>query len=98
MFYQPLGFLNDHLCHLHVPLRLFIKGGADHLCLHRPLHVRHLFRPLINEKDYFVNTRIIGRDTVCNVLEQHGLPCPGRGDDESSLAFTQGGHQVHNPR
>ncbi len=47
---QALGLLDDHLGHLHVARRRLVEGRADHLALHRPLHVGHFLRPLVDEQ------------------------------------------------
>src|SRR5512141_696986 len=39
VFHQPLGLLDHHLGHLHVPRRGLVERRADHLALHRALPV-----------------------------------------------------------
>ena len=41
---QAFGFLDDHLCNLHVAGRRLVKRGTDNLSLRVPLHFGHFFR------------------------------------------------------
>src|SRR5699024_10292791 len=47
--HQSLGALDTEFCHLGVVGRRAVEGRGEHLALHRPLHVRDLFGPLVHE-------------------------------------------------
>ena len=95
---QALGLLDDHLGHLHVPLRRLVEGRADHLAAHRALHVGHLFGPLVDEQHDQVNLGVIRGDRVGDRLQQHGLAGAGRRHDQAALALAERRHQVHDAR
>ena len=65
---QTLRPLNHHLRNMHMSIRGFIKGRANHLPLDRPSHIRHLFRALINQKHDQMGLRIIRRDGIGDLL------------------------------
>ena len=95
MLDQALGLLDDHLGHLHVPLRRLVEGGADHLAAHRALHVGDLFGPLVDEQHDEVDLGVIRGDRVGDRLQHHGLSGAGRRHDQGALTLAQGRHQVH---
>ena len=97
MLDQALGLLNDHVGHLHVPLRRLVEGGGDDLALDRALHVGDFFRTLVDEQHDEHNIGMIGGDGVGDVLQQHGLAGAGRSDDQPALAFAQRSEQIHDP-
>jgi hypothetical protein len=55
--------------------------------LHRALHVGDFFRPLIDQQHDQIAFRMIVRDRVRDVLQQHGLAGARRRDDERALAL-----------
>ena len=73
---QPLGFLDHHVRHLHVPVGRFVERRGDHFDV-RPLHVffhvGHLFRPLVDEQHDEVDLGVILDDGVGELLHQDGL-------------------------
>ena len=87
--------LDHHLRHLHVPRRRFVERRADHFTVHRPLHVRHLFRPLVDQQHDDVALGTVVQDGVGDELEQHGLAGIGRRDDEPALSLADRNQQVH---
>ena len=52
---------------------------------------------LYHEKYDLVDIFVIGSHAIGNVLKEHGLARPWRGDDQTSLAFSNGRHEVHKP-
>jgi len=92
---ETLRLFDDHLGHLHVTLRGLVERGRNDFATHRPLHVGHFFRPLIDEQHDQIHLRVIGRNGLRDVLQQHRLTRAGRRDDEAALAFADGRHEVH---
>ena len=84
---QALGLLDHHLRHLHVARGRLVEGRADHLALHRALHVRHLLRPLVDEQHDEGDLGVVGGDGVGDVLQDHRLARAGRGHDQAALAL-----------
>jgi hypothetical protein len=64
------------------------------LALHRPLHVGHFFRPLVDEQDD-EHTSGGSRDRLRDALQEHGLAGARRRDDEAALPLADRRHQVH---
>jgi len=89
VFDEALGLLQHHLGHLHMAGRRLVEGGGDDLAAHGALHVRHLFRPLVDEQHDEIDLRVVVRDRMGHVLEHHGLAGAGRGDDERALALAE---------
>ena len=83
---------------LHVAVGGFVERRADHLALHGSLHVGDLLRPLVDEKHDQVDLGVIGRDRVRDLLQDDGLPGPGRRDDETALPLADRSQEVHEAR
>ncbi len=94
---KTLGFFDDHLRHLHVPCRRFVKSGGDHFAVNRTLHIGHFFRTLIDEQNDKIDLGMIGGDRVGDILQEHGLAGPRRRDDETALALTDRRGNIHHP-
>ena len=94
---QALGLFDHHLGNLHVPLRGLVEGRRDDLAAHRPLHVGHFLRPLVDEQDDQVDLGVVLGDAVREALQQHRLAGPRRRDDEATLAFADRRHQIEDP-
>ena len=95
---QALGLLDHHLGDLHVARRRLVEGGRHHLALHRALHVGHFFRPLVDQQHDQEAFRMVRRDRVRDILQQHGLAGARRRDDERALALADRGHDVDDAR
>ena len=94
---QALGFFNDHFRDLNMSSRRFVKSRGNDFPFDGTLHVRDLFRPLIDKKDYQVYFGVVGCNRIGDILQKHGFPRSGRGDYESALPFTDGGGKIHDP-
>ncbi len=94
MLDETLGFLDDHVGHLHVTAGRFVEGRRDHFTAHRTLHLRHFLRPLVDEQDHEVDFGIVGGNRRRDVLQQHRLTGLRRGDDQTALALTDRRHHV----
>ena len=92
-----LRLLQDHLGHLHVPVRRLVEGRGDDLALDRALHVRHLFRPLVDQEHHDHHARVVLGYGVGDLLENHGLAGLGGRDDKPSLALADRGDKVQKP-
>ena len=87
MLDQALGLLDHHLGDLDVAHRRLVEGRGDHLALHRALHVGDFLRPLVDQEHDQIAFRVIVRDRVGDVLQQHGLAGARRRHDQRALAF-----------
>ena len=74
-----------------------IKGAGNHFATHRTLHFGHFLWALIDQQDDQIALRMIGGNTLRDVLQHHGLACLGRRDDESALALADGRDQINDP-
>ena len=95
VLHEALGLVQDHLRHLGVPVGGLVEGGADDLGVDMLFHVRHLLGPLVDQQHDQVALRMVGRDGVGHVLEQHGLTGLGRRDDQPPLSHADRRNQVH---
>ena len=89
------GFFDDHLSHLNVTLRRFIKGGANHLGRFAgALHVRDFLGTFVDEEDEEVAIRAVLEDGVGQLLHQHRLTGARRGHDQAAGAFADRADQI----
>ena len=87
MLDQALGFFDDHFRDLNVTHRRLVEGRRDDLALHRTLHVGDFLRPLVDQKHNQIAFRVIVRDRVRDVLQQHRLPGARRRHNQRALAL-----------
>ena len=78
--------------------RRLVEGTGYDFAVDRALHVRNLFGALVNQKHDECYFRVILRNGVGNCLQEHGLARARRCDDQPSLAFADGRHQINNAR
>ena len=98
MLDQALGLLDHHFGHLHVANRRFVEGRGHDLALHRPLHVGHFLRPLVDQEHDQVALGVIGGDRLGDVLQEHGLAGARRRDDQRALALADRRDDVDDAR
>ena len=98
MLDQTLGLLDHHFGNLDVARRRLVEGRGDDLALHAALHVGDFLGPLVDQQDDQEHLGVIVGDRFCNVLQQHGLTGPRRGDDQSALALALRRDNVDHPR
>ena len=97
MFDKALGLFNHHLRDLHMAGRWFVKRRTDHFALHRPLHVGHFLRALVDEQNDEVALRMIGGHRVGDILQENGLAGPRRRNDQTTLSLAQRRHNIDHP-
>ena len=77
--------LEGHVCDLHVAAGRLVERGCEHLCVHRTVHDRDLFRSSIDQYDH--DRRIGG--TLTQGLDQRGdhegAPTPRRGLQQDTM-------------
>ena len=78
--------------------RRAIERRVDHLALHRPLHIGHLFGSFVHEDDHQVTLRVVGRDRVGDLLEHGRLARLGWRNDQTALTLADGGNQIDDAR
>ena len=81
MLHQTFGPFNYHLGYPLMTVRQLVKGRIDnfHIGAHNGLpYVRNLLRALIYQKNHQMHVRIIGGDSLGNLLQQSRLTCFGR--------------------
>jgi len=83
-----------------VPRGWFVKGRCNHLgapCSHGPLHFCYLFRTLVNEQNNDVALGVIANDRLRDTLHHDRLTRFRGGDQQASLAFSDGRAEIDNP-
>ena len=93
-FYQSFGFLVYDISHFHVVFSWLVKGGCDHLSLHRACHVGNLLRTLIDEQNDHIYLWVVGSNGIGYLLEQHGLTCFRLCDNQSALSLANRREEV----
>ena len=63
--------------------------------LHRALHVGDFLGPLVDQQHDEVALGVIGRDRLCDILQQYGLTGTRRRNDHGALAFAERRHEIH---
>ena len=94
VFHEPLRLFDHHLGDLDVARGRLIEGRGDDLALHRALHVGDFLGALVDQKHDQIAFRMIVRDRVGDVLQQHGLAGARRRHDQGALAFADRRHDV----
>ena len=94
MFYQALGFFDDHFRDLNVARGRFVEGGADDFAFDRTHHVGDFFRAFVDQQHDQVDFRVVESDGVSDVLQHHRLARPGRRYDEGALALPDRANEV----
>ena len=94
VFHKALGFLDHHFGNLNVTRCGLVERRADDFAVHRTLHVRDFFRPLVDQQHDQDDFRMVGCDRVCDRLKQHRLSRSRRSDDEAALSFSDRRQQV----
>ena len=97
MFDQTLGFLDHHLGHGNVTGRGFVEGRGHNLAFDGALHVRHLFRAFVDQKNDQIAFRVVLLDRVSDVLQDHRFTRTRRGHDQRTLALPDRGNQIDHP-
>ena len=77
--------------------RRFVKGRGHHLAAHAALHVGHFLWPLIDQQHDQIAFRVIGRDRMGDILQQHRLARPRRRNDQRPLALPDRADQIDDP-
>ena len=98
MLDQALGLFDHHLGDLNMAHGGFVESRGHDLALHRALHVRHFFRPLVDQKDDQIAFRMIGGDRLGDVLQEHRLAGARRRDDQGALALADRRNDIDDPR
>lgn len=75
--------------------RVAVAAGGDDFAADVAANLSDLFGSFVNKQDDQINLGVVVRDGGGEVLEQHGLTCARRGDDQSTLALANGREQVH---
>ena len=75
--------------------RRLIERGAYHFSLNAALHIRHFFRPLVDQQNDQHHLRMIRRNAVRNRLQQHRLASTWRSHNQSTLPLAHRRQQIH---
>ena len=89
-FGHALGFLQHNARNFYVALSLLIESGSNNLSLYATRHIGNLFGAFVNQQYQQLNFRMIFRNGIGNVFQQHRLTRFGLRHDHSALAFTNG--------
>ena len=95
-FHQTLGLLVHDIRHFHVVLGGLVKGAGDDLGMYAAGHIRHLLRTLVYQKHNHVHLRMIERNGVGHLLQQHRLTGLGLRYNQSALTLADRRKQVDN--
>ena len=98
MLHQSARLLDHHVGDLDVAGGGLVEGRGDDLGLHGPLHVRHLFRALVDEQHDEHHLGVVLGDGVRDVLQDHRLAGLGRRRDERPLALPDRRDQIDDAR
>ena len=98
MLDQALGLFDHHLGDLNVAHRRLVEGRGNHFALHRALHVGDFFGTFVDQQHDQIALRMIVRDRVGDVLQEHGLAGARRRHDQGALAFADRRDDVDNAR
>ena len=93
-FDQALGFFQHHLGHLHVARGRLVEGRGDDFAAHGALHFGHFFRTFVDQQHDQRDVRVICRDRMRDVLQDHGFTGFRRCHQQAALAFADRGDQV----
>ncbi|BAI65135.1 hypothetical protein RMDY18_13030 [Rothia mucilaginosa DY-18] len=93
--HHTLRTLNSQLSHSGVILSRAVEGRGNNLALNGALHIGHFFRTLIHQDHHQVHVRVVHGNRVRNGLQHEGLTRLRRGHNQTTLALTNRGHQVH---
>ena len=96
MFDQALGLFNDHFSDLDMAGGRFVKGRGNHLAFYAALHFSHFLRALVDQQHNQIAFRVLLGYRVGKVLQNHRLARFRRRNNQSALAFANGGHQINN--
>ena len=91
---HTLGFLQYDAGNLYVTVGGFIEGRGNDLCIDGTSHIRNLLRTLVDEQHHDVGLRMVGGNSVGNILHQNGFTSLGLSHDECTLTFTDRGEKV----
>mgnify|MGYP001811321100 CR=1 FL=1 len=95
--YQAFCFLQGDGGYFHVFFCRFIKSGSDHFAFDTALHIGHLFRTLIHQYHHQVTLGVIFRNGIGHGFQQHGFTGLRLSHDQSTLSFTNGRKEIHDP-
>ena len=86
--------LDHHLGDLGVVLGGHIEGRGHDVALDGALHVGDLLGALVDEQADEVHLGVVRGDRLADALQDRGLACLGRRDDQSALALADRCHEV----
>ena len=85
---HTLGLLQHDTSDLHMTVGGFIEGRGDHLCIYGAGHICYLLRTLVDEQHHDISLRMVGSDSVGDILHEDGLTSLWLGYDERTLSLT----------
>ena len=75
-----------------------VEGRRRNFTTNAATHVGDFFGTLVNEQHDEVHVGIVRLDGLCDLLHHRGLTGLRRRHDEATLAFADGGDEVHDAR
>ena len=94
-FYQSFCFFVYDIRHFHVVLSGLIEGRCNHFGIHRTCHIGHLLGALVDEQNDHIDLRVVLRNSIGYLLEQHGLTCLRLRHDQTTLSLADRGKEVN---
>ena len=105
LFHEAFGLFEHHGGHAGVVVRRFIEGRCYHFGAQVRIgfdqfadnftHFGHFFRSFVNQKHHDDNFGVVLGNRAGHVLQKNRLTGARRSEDNTALALTDGGEQVH---
>ena len=86
MLNQTLRLLDNHLGNLNVAGCRLVKGRSDNFTFNQTLHLGHFFRTFVDKQYHQYAIRMVVRNALRDVLQQHGFTGLRRRDNQTTLA------------
>ncbi len=86
-FGESFGLFDDHVGHLDVTVGRLVECRCDDFCVDAALHIGDLLGSFVDKQDDHIDLGVVVGDGIGYLLEQYGLTCFWRCDDECALTF-----------
>ena len=86
MLNQTLRFLDNHLGNLNVARCRLVKGRSDNFAFNQTLHLGHFFRTFVDQQYHQNAIRMVVRNALRDILQQHGFTGLRRRNNQTTLA------------
>ena len=91
---QTFRLLDNHLGNLNVARSRFVKGRSNHFTFNQTLHLGHFFRTFVDQQHHQHAVRMVVRDALRDILQQHGFTGFRRCNNQTTLTATNWRSQI----